>query len=111
MTLPQLFNQQLQDQSFINEEWLDKTKTQLEKDMEACGLKYAFETSEAEELVVELEQKVKKYSYQELQRLLYRIDLPLNEMSNDYYALSLAIWNRELKKVWIKTQFSENTNR
>jgi len=106
MNLPQLFNHHLKDNSFINEEWLNKTIAQLEKDMEACGLKYNFKTSQAEDLVMELEQNIKKYSYQELQRLLYRIDLPLYEMSNDYYALSLAIWNRELKKVWIKSQFS-----
>lgn len=109
MTLPQKIDLiSLINSDFMNEEWLKATVAQLEKDMETSGWKFVFKNEVAENLVEELSIELRKASHHQLQSMLYRIDVPMKEVTNNYEKLSLAIWNRELKKVWIRKKFSEH---
>ncbi len=88
---------------------IEEVIEQLEKDIHSAGEHYTFKSIKTEELVNELEKYLSKIDLgQRLDNLLYRIDVDLKKIDpklSHYNALSIAIWNREFQKVWIRKTF------
>ncbi|MFY0644479.1 MAG: hypothetical protein JXR19_08435 [Bacteroidia bacterium] len=84
---------------------------QMEKDLQMSALEYRFKSIDPYELISELENHLLKMDkYHDLRNFFYRVDLPQKWLtSSNYHELAEKLWDRELKKVWIRKTYSNNS--